>query len=437
MKITKTSNKEKYRILEQLFALQRLGIKPGLERTVSLLKSCGNPHDTYPSLHVAGTNGKGAVCCVIASVLTEAGYKTGLYTSPHILDFNERIRINGEKIPDDDIIRIAESLLSSSFKVNGTFFEITTTMAFKYFAEKEVDIAILETGMGGKFDSTNVVTPLISVITPVSIDHTEYLGNSLKEIANEKAGIIKPGVDIVLAQNPDIVSNVVCSRANRTNSNILNPDDFVSFDNIKYKRDFTIEMDIIFSGEKISNTIFPISGRHQVQNLQTALTALHSIKDEFFFNIDNIKSGLENLKKNTGYSSRIELIRNEPPVVLDVAHNPSAVKSSIDTLRISGYNKVKWQIVFGAMNDKNVESILEILQPICSKFIATKPKTARAMDTNKIVDLASQAGIIDIVEMDNVESAMLNAFNESKPTLIIGSFYMAEEAFRFLNKSGL
>ncbi len=435
MKIQDTSNQRKYLILDQLYALQRLGIKPGLERTLSLLQSGGNPHVKYPSVHVAGTNGKGAVCCAVASVLSEAGYRAGLYTSPHILDFNERIRINGEKIPDDDIVRLADYFMPHSEQIGATFFEITTAMAFKYFAESDVDIAILETGMGGRFDSTNVAAPLVSVITPVSIDHTEYLGSKLDEIANEKAGIIKPCVDVVLAQNPDVVSGIIRQRADKSDSKILLPDDFVRIENIRYNSDFTTEADIIFSGEKIANALYPLSGRHQVQNLQTALTALQSIRGQFEFSNDNIRSGIANIKKNTGYSSRTELIRSGPPVILDVGHNPAAIQSAIDTLAIHGHGKVKWRIVFGAMNDKNVGAILHLLQPICSELIAARPNTQRAMATGRIAELAGLAGIINILETDNAGSAITLAFDKSVPTLIIGSFYMAEQAYGFVNQS--
>ncbi len=437
-KLPSTSNKDKSEILEQLFALQRHGIKPGLERILSLMNSSGNQQNQYPSVHVAGTNGKGAVCCIIASILAEAGYMAGLYTSPHITDFNERIRVNGIPISDDEIVRLAEYYIPFSEEIEGTFFEITTAMAFKHFADSSVDIAILETGMGGRFDSTNIVTPLVSIITSISIDHTEYLGSTLESIASEKAGIIKPGVDVVLAEDSEIAAGVVCSRAGLANSEVLNPDDYVRIENIKYKSGLTTEFDIILSNEKsdekLSSVAFPLPGAHQLRNLKTALTALHSINNKFKFTIENIRSGLANIKKNTGYSGRIELVRDDPPLVVEVGHNPSAVGSAIETLRLHGYGNVKWQVVFGVMADKDAGAILELLRPVCNQLIATTANTQRAADAGRIAELAGQAGIVDVIEIAGVEDAMRFAFDESRPVLIIGSFYMAEKAYGFIGK---
>ncbi|MBI3259291.1 MAG: bifunctional folylpolyglutamate synthase/dihydrofolate synthase, partial [Ignavibacteriae bacterium] len=187
-------------ILTRLFSLHRFGIKPGLERTLSLLELLENPHTKFPSIHVAGTNGKGSTSSMLAAILTAAGYKTGLYTSPHIREFNERIRINGVPISDVDIARFAVPLLDESEKASTTFFEITTVMAFAYFAEQKVDIAIIETGLGGRLDSTNVILPEVSIITSIDLDHTQYLGLTLESITGEKAAIIKPETPVVIAE---------------------------------------------------------------------------------------------------------------------------------------------------------------------------------------------------------------------------------------------
>ncbi|MDX9791266.1 MAG: Mur ligase family protein, partial [Candidatus Kapabacteria bacterium] len=199
----------KENILKELFSKHRLGIKPGLERTLILSDSVGNPHDKFKSIHVAGTNGKGSVCSTLSSVFTEAGFKTGLYTSPHLIDFNERIKIDGNCINDEKIIEYYNRLKISGDKINATFFEITTVMAFMYFAESNVDIAVIETGMGGRFDSTNIILPILSIITKIDFDHSEFLGDSLEQISYEKAGIIKQDVPCVISKNTRVVYNFI------------------------------------------------------------------------------------------------------------------------------------------------------------------------------------------------------------------------------------
>ncbi len=200
---------KKEEILAHLFSLQRFGIKPGLERTQHLLNFLGNPQNSFPSVHIAGTNGKGSVCSMLASVFMEAGYKTALYTSPHLVRFNERIRVNIIEISDNDIIRLAEILMPEGEKIGATFFEITTAMAFRYFAEQKVNVAVIETGLGGRFDSTNVLKPLLSVITSLDIDHTEYLGKTIKDIAFEKAGIIKENTPVIVSRNSTEAISVI------------------------------------------------------------------------------------------------------------------------------------------------------------------------------------------------------------------------------------
>ena len=211
----------KKEVLDKLFSLHRFGIKPGLERTLSLLKFIGNPHLKLKFVHVAGTNGKGSVCSTIFSILFEAGYKVGLYTSPHIFDFSERIRINDICITEDEIIDFSNLIIPFALELGATFFEVTTVMAFYFFEKNNVDIAVIETGMGGSYDSTNVIYPLLSIITKIDMDHQEFLGDTIEKIAGEKAGIIKANTPVIIGNNTYQVQNILNSKANSENSPII------------------------------------------------------------------------------------------------------------------------------------------------------------------------------------------------------------------------
>jgi dihydrofolate synthase / folylpolyglutamate synthase len=486
-----TSKKE---ILDKLFSLQRFGIKPGLERTRDVLAERDNPHHDFPCIHVAGTNGKGTVCSIIASVLQESGHKVGLYTSPHLVDFNERIRINGEMISDEDLINLAESYLPFSEKYGATFFEITTAMAFEYFAKQKVDIAVLETGLGGRFDSTNVVIPLVSVITRIDYDHSEYLGDTIEEIATEKAGIIKQGVPVVLSENSPEVVEVITSVAKKKNSGLIIPCSEYETDNYAVQANISDASNKIlhsaFPGSvqndnpdigtpvssnvipakllgaeagiqenvgntnktgqgtdnnaaqpnisdamSIKETPLPILGLHQQENLTTSLAALDMIKEKYNISEKSIEKGFNNISQNTGICSRIELIRNEPELILDVSHNESAIKSLVSTMQEEFPEIGKWNIVFAAMHDKNISSILNILQPICYKLILPQLKIDRAESNISLESIAKENGYDNIVKYDSVEDLVESNMVDENATLVTGSFYLAGEILPIIKKS--
>ncbi len=428
-------NDDKIRqILDKLYALHRFGIKPGLERTLALLEKCGNPHKRIRTVHVAGTNGKGAVCSAIGSVFMEAGYKTGLYTSPHLEKFNERIRINGIMISDEDIVKYTEMLLPESIKLGATFFEITTVMAFKYFADNDVDPAIIETGMGGRFDSTNVLMPLLSVITSIGPDHREYLGNSLKEIAFEKAGIIKHNTPVILSVPPDeevkavVVDKAVEMGAQMTLIKIGGGDSPV------YSDDFTMKFNLNTGESVYKGLAAPLSGNHQLLNMKLAVTALEQLSSSFEISEKSLTAGLANIRKNTGYYSRIDLLRQEPPLVIDSSHNQPAIKELIKTIALSGYKGIKWNIIFAAMGDKDIKEILELLKPVCRSLIITRPSIERAGTPEDIRLIANNIGFENIEIIENIEQAAGYAFNSTYPVLITGSFYLSGEMIPALRK---
>ncbi|MFP4544931.1 MAG: bifunctional folylpolyglutamate synthase/dihydrofolate synthase [Candidatus Kapaibacterium sp.] len=415
----------KQEILDRLYALHRFGIKPGLERTLRLAEMAGNPHSKYPSVHIAGTNGKGSTASMLASVFMEAGYKTGLYTSPHISDFNERIKVNGIMIDDDSLISLASPLLDEAESNEGTFFEITTVMAFKYFEMEKVDIAIIETGMGGRFDSTNIITPELSIITDIDMDHSEYLGDTLKDIAFEKAGVIKNDVPALISDEKTELREVWRNKAAETGSKIYYTDNYVL-------RERTCDLSLntrltISSPEKNFDIESPLAGIHQTKNIRAVCAAFDILQDKFNINENNLLDGISKVRTNSGLSARVELLRESPPIVADVAHNPAALNTLSQTLKECGYEN-KWDFLFAAMNDKDIRGMIKSITPHVSALIVTRPKIERAAKAIRIADIASEEGIKNIIIIENTARAAEFTFKNCQNLIIAGSFYLAGEA---------
>ena len=425
---------EKSDLLAKLFSFQRFGIKPGLERTEKLLKFLGNPQKFFPAVHVAGTNGKGSVCSILTSVLMEAGYKVGLYTSPHIVSFNERIRINGIEISHEELVDYTKILLPEAEEIGCTFFEINTALAFMHFASHRVDVAVIETGMGGRFDSTNVLSPLLSVITQIDLDHMGYLGDTLADIASEKAGIMKNDTVTVIAKQHPKLNQLFKELSIDANSKIIFADNLF-FGKIKeFLPDITMKVEINGANNKKCFFNPGFAGKHQLNNLITALAALNYLKGNFKISQENTENGLKYIIKNTGLHARIELLRANPPVIIDVAHNPSAVKALLETLSDCGYGTIQWNIIFAAMADKEVRKILSILKNNCAKLIITTPKIDRAMSLKKLAEIAKRLEFKFIEPFQEVSDAVLFALSENIPTLCVGSFYLAGEALPVLKE---
>ena len=422
--LTSSSKKD---ILNKLFSLQRFGIKPGLERTNKILSDYDNPQNTFPSIHVAGTNGKGFTCSAIASVLMEAGYKVGLYTSPHLVDFNERIIINGEMISDNEIIKLADEIIPYSGTINATFFEVTTVMAFIYFARQKVDIAVIETGLGGRFDSTNVLGPILSVITSIGIEHSEYLGNTLPDIAFEKAGIIKKNTPCVVFSENDIIYPVFHKKSIEMNTSLHFADKMNTINTHSYNSDFTLNLGISTDKWSIENTKLPFAGIHQIMNLKLALACLELISDKYNIQTKAIIDGLTLLKQNTNYKSRLEFIRKSPPLLVDTAHNPQAIEALIETLQLHGYDNTLWNILYSAMGDKDISSILGLLKKHCHTLYLTEPKTERSMKTEIIAQKAIELGYKKIIQVKDSKQAFSKANQENKPLIVCGSFFLVGE----------
>ncbi len=382
--------------LAWLYSTQQFGIKLGLENTERLLESLGNPHDSLKILHVAGTNGKGSVCAMADAILREGGRRCGLYTSPHLVDFRERIRIDGRMIPREVVADVLTRLrkTSSGWEHCPTFFEFCTVLALEYFASSGCDVVVLETGMGGRLDATNVVQPAVSVITPVAMDHAEWLGSTLAEIAGEKAGIIKPGVPVVSAPQPDEVREVLEARAGSSGS----PLHFVT--------------------EPYAGTV-ALPGAHQQWNAALAIASLAA--GGLDVSGDAIERGLSSVR----WPARFDEVA--PGLVIDGAHNPHAAAVLVETwyARKGGQ---KATVVFGAMKDKDYAEMLAVLAPIAREFFFVPVASARAAEPS---EFSSRTTVPSVVFSD-LGNALAEARKRAEPILVTGSLFLTGDAFTAL-----
>ena len=425
----KNTNSSEQKLLDYLFSLNRRDIKPGLERINTLLEFLGNPQNSYPTIHIAGTNGKGSVAAFIASILMESNLDVGLYTSPHIFKFGERIKVNNKMIDYATLAEIYEMIKDKAVEISATFFEITTAVAFYYFKDK-VDIAVVETGMGGRFDATNVLQPLVSVITKIGKDHFDYLGKSLQDIAKEKAGIIKSNIPVVSANNQKDVNDILASKAYEVGTEIYILNNEIKNENIFYTNDMNMEVFVEIDGEKVK-LISPLIGEQQVENINIAIKAIQLLKDKYNITNEAIVSGVKNVVNNTLLHFRIELIDDKLPIIIDVAHNEDALKVLVSTIR-QATSIEKWDIVFGAMKDKDTKSMLSAISPICKNLIIMQPTTGRAEEAEQLVNLASNLEFENIINAETAEVAAQIIKQNANPTIICGSFYTANEMFEAL-----
>jgi len=425
----------KEELLKHLYSKPRGDIKPGLERTLQLAWYLGNPHTKFFSIHIAGTNGKGATAAITASIVREMGHKVGLYTSPHILNFNERIRVNGEAISDDHLIDIYTGFIEYADSIGATFFEITTVLAFEYFARQEVDIVIVETGMGGRWDSTNIITPLVTAITYVGLDHQEYLGDRIELIALEKAGIIKEGVPIVTYAEPP-ASDIIEMKAEEKSApytNILGAQTLQVTSASKREVRYT-DREI-----GLSDLYFPLPYSAGLLNFSLALSILRAVPCGANFSEDHIRQGLVNMTKNSGYIGRMTpyVMTNqgkEVSVYLDTAHNPDAFEMQAEELsRVYGKDAQAIYIL-GIMADKDIIGCLEVIESKVGRLLLYRPQTERAAALQYLEKLVSDNGGLEdkymVIDNDDpgyvLETALEIAAEEGLPIIITGSFYTVE-----------
>ena len=381
-------------LFEQLPMFHRIGAaayKADLGNTITLCNILGNPEKDFRSIHIAGTNGKGSTSHFLASVLQEAGYKTALFTSPHLKDFRERIRINGCMISKRDVTAFVKNYHSEFNGIQPSFFEWTFALAAWYFAREKVDIAILETGMGGRLDSTNVVKPIISVITNIGLDHTQFLGTTLEAIAAEKAGIIKPGIPVVVGETTPETAGVFDSFSKKLNTEITYADQQILFNQSNYSRHFppllNVEFHSIGTGN-IYKLTSPLSGKYQVKNLATVLCTLEKLK-ETNLEIKNelITAGIRKVVKNTSLMGRWQTITRHPLTIADIGHNPDGIREVLEQISLTPHDKLHF--VIGVVNDKDVRTMLGKL-PKDAIYYYCKADIPRGLDAQELAKLAEE-----------------------------------------------
>lgn len=418
-------------LYEQLPMFQRTGkaaYKSNLNNTRHLDSYFGMPHQHFKSIHVAGTNGKGSVSHILAAILQTAGYKTGLYTSPHLKSFRERIRVNGRMIPESEVVGFVEKHESIISEIKPSFFEMTVAMAFDYFARQQIDIAVVEVGLGGRLDSTNIIDPILSIITNISFDHTEFLGDTLLKIAIEKAGIIKANRPVIIGESQLEIKVVFDEKAKEMNSSILFADQVYQ---IPYStRD--LDSHQVFNVYKNNQIVYPelaidLLGLYQNKNVITCLAANDELR-KHSINIEDkhIFKGLKNTSKLTGLLGRWQIMGTNPLIVADTGHNESGIKQVVDQLQQTAYKQLHF--VMGMVNDKNIEKVLSLL-PKTAIYYFTKANIPRALNEQELQSKALQIGLSGNF-FPTVEQALNAAKSVAEPEDMIfigGSTFVVAE----------
>ena len=401
--------------------------KKDLTNTLALCQLLGNPQNKFKSIHIAGTNGKGSVSHMLASVFQTAGYKVGLYTSPHLTDFRERIKINGEMISEESVIDFVVNYSSDFEHIKPSFFEMTVALAFDHFANSKVDIAIIETGLGGRLDSTNVITPELSVITNIGYDHQQFLGDTLPEIASEKAGIIKPTISVVVGEFQQEVADVFERKARETTSRLR-------FANREWEtRKQELEDDKLllhlrhYDGMELE-VESQLSGPHQAKNLITALEATRTLSDAGW-NVtrEHFKAGIKSVVKNTGLKGRWQVLGRNPLIIADTGHNREGLEPNIKRL-LSNRNPEQLHFVWGMVNDKDVAKTLAML-PKQASYYFCKPDVPRGLEVSVLENVGLEMGL-NYIPFQSVSEALQAAKGLAKRDDIIyvgGSTFVVAE----------
>lgn len=414
---------------------QRIGkaaYKSDLKKTLSLDEYFQSPHKQYHTIHVGGTNGKGSVSAMIASVLMEAGYNVGLYTSPHLIDYRERIKVNGEMISKDYVTSFINEHFAVFDKIKPSFFEMSVALAFEYFRYKKIDFAVVEVGMGGRLDSTNIINPLLSVITNIGLDHTQFLGNTIERIAKEKAGIIKGNTDLVVGETNSLTSKLFLERAKELNSDVFFADNEVKIEKqqneyykITYKKNsFDFKPDL--------------SGNYQRQNYSTSLLSLALLSEKFGELKDNsvIRRGFENITRNVGLKGRWHIISKHPLRICDVAHNKEGLTYVVDQLNEIHHGDKHF--IIGFVNDKNIKDVLSVF-PKSSNYYFTQSSVPRSLKSFELAKYAYSTGMKGDV-YTSVEQAYQEALLKAKKEDLIfigGSTFIVADLLYFLSNSAL
>ncbi|WP_373787484.1 folylpolyglutamate synthase/dihydrofolate synthase family protein [Bacteroides heparinolyticus] len=366
--------------------------KEGLENTLALDEHFGHPHRKFRTIHVAGTNGKGSCSHTIAAILQEAGYSVGLYTSPHLVDFRERVRVNGQPIPEEYVIRFVEEKRCFFEPLHPSFFELTTAMAFRYFADVEIDVAVIEVGLGGRLDCTNIIRPDLCIITNISLDHTQFLGNTLPQIAREKAGIIKSGIPVVIGETTPETKSVFQKRAGEVNAPI-----YFAEENGR---------------EDYPGIEYELKGLYQKKNSRTILTALPLLKEAGYrLDEQSVRRGFAHVTELTGLMGRWQKLQDYPTLICDTGHNVGGITYIVEQLKQQAFHNL--HIIIGMVNDKDIQGVLALL-PEDAIYYFTQASVKRALPANDLQKLAESAGLKGNCYPD-VPSAVRAAQEKSLP----------------------
>ena len=425
--------------LQEFYRLERFGIKLGLDVITDLLHRVGDPHRRFPAVHVTGTNGKGSVCAFVSSVLREAGYRVGLYTSPHLIRFNERIRVDGQEIRDEDVVRLYRELKPHMVAIaaenpvhHPTFFEVATALAFSHFAAERIDIGVVEVGMGGRYDATNVLDPAVSVVTRVGLEHAEHLGRTVRRIAREKSGIIKNGVPAVTVDQDALPE--IEARCRLTGSALAVVGRDVRFR--RFSRGWQGQRVCLEDGGSLEVEI-PLLGPHQAENAALAYAAVSALQSrDWKITETAVKDGFRKAR----WPARLDVVRREPTVIVDGAHNPPAAQALAGALSelLEGQ---KVTLLLGVMADKDLDGMARALVPLADRLVAVRSRVDRAASPDQVVSAfraaAKAAGLPDPAAevIPNVRDAVLRVLDQADPSetlLITGSIYVAGEALEAL-----
>ena len=415
-------------LFTQLPMFSRVGAaayKPDLTNTIRLCEALGNPQQQFKSVHAAGTNGKGSTSHMLASVLQTAGYKTGLYTSPHLVDFRERIKIDGAYCSKEFVVEFTQKIKPLITTIQPSFFEITVAMAFSYFAEQKVDIAVIEVGLGGRLDSTNIITPEVSIITNIGLDHTQFLGDTIPQIAGEKAGIIKKDVPCIVSEYTEETKPVFDAAAIQTT--LAYGSELYTILNTKYTHDY-LEVEVLNKKtEGVENYKLDLSGIYQAKNIMGVLGAI-SILQTKGWQISNqhIIDGLSQVKKNTGLYGRWQMIGSNPTIVVDVAHNVAGIQTLLAQIKLVNHQQL--HIVFGMVKDKDIDSVLALL-PSQAIYYFTQAQIERAIDATELQKKASEHGLRGNI-YTHVNEAISAAQKQAQVTdliVVCGSVFLVGE----------
>ncbi len=426
--------------LDYLFArlpmYQRIGAaayKADLNNTIKIVEVLGKPHQKLKCIHVAGTNGKGSSSHMLAAILQQAGYKTGLYTSPHLIDFRERIKINGKMIPKNHIVDFVEKYETEFEKIEPSFFEWTVGLAFDYFAKEEVDVAVIEVGLGGRLDSTNVITPLVSLITNISYDHTNLLGDTLEKIAKEKAGIIKPRIPVIVSQYQSESGPLFSAVAREQKSICEFGDKTYKVAGTKIENGLLSVTVIKRSDNTIEVYELDLTGNYQAKNLLGVLNVITQlVKAGFVIETEIVKQALKQVTKLTGLLGRWQTLSEKPMIIADTGHNEDGIKQVVENLKTIKYERLHF--IFGAVNDKEITKILELL-PTEAIYYFVKASVPRALNENELKEQAAKVKLSG-KSFSSVKEGIEAAKKASKRGDLIfigGSTFVVGDALEYLN----